>query len=543
MSMNLFSSARYRKFEKPVASFVESPFVVVCIAILVSAWCKISALGSRELWLDETFSAYVANSRFGDLIRQVTGDVHPPLYYMLLWLWVRVTGDAQTQLRMFGVVLSIFSAVAMYVLARKLLGATFGAFATALFAFSPMLFVYSLEVRMYMLSILVLVCLLPVHWKLAVEHSKAIWHVFAYGVLAALLFYVHYIGVFILLGLFVHWALASSFAWRPIARLCAAGLLTLLFIAPGIPVLLEQRAGKADLGNALRLSHRNPSALSFEDSEQSLIKPEGMAAAVKSAAAMAGFYPASSSVLLLLCAVPLGIVLAGVGFLGLVKGDQICLLFIIVMLTIGIGMVTLHSTVTRFMLPLVPLLVLALARTIQYWAALPGRRASSLAIGILILCLYAVGFFRQALIQHGRPWQNLVSAVQWSYQPGDWVIFDAEYSQVPFDYFAEQMHFHPRENGFPVSVYYWWNNQGFKGWGGPVILQSDLDQFVSILSASKQKTVWLVLYETNYYDPQDALLARLRQLGQATEIHLPPDPDTPKSQDKQTLRLVRISLN
>jgi len=74
-----------------------------------------------------------------------------------------------------------------------------------------------------------------------------------------------------------------------------------------------------------------------------------------------------------------------------------------------------------------------------------------------------------------------------------------------------------------------------------VVTQSDLDQFVSNLSASRSKTLWLVLYETYYYDPHDALLGRIRELGEATEFHLPSDPDTPDS--KESLRLIRISIN
>jgi hypothetical protein len=193
------------------------------------------------------------------------------------------------------------------------------------------------------------------------------------------------------------------------------------------------------------------------------------------------------------------------------------------------------------MLPLVPLLVLAIASTIRYGAAMPRWRRLSLAVGTLILCLYAAGFSRQAFMRHGRPWQNLVSIVQQKYRPGDQVIFDVLYSQVPFDYFARHAHFKPQESGFPFSIYDWWDKQSNKAWGGPVILQSDLDQFISGLSASKSKTLWLVLYETYYYDPHNALLARLRQLGQVTEVSLPPDRDTTSSQE--ALRLIRITIH
>jgi hypothetical protein len=142
---------------------------------------------------------------------------------------------------------------------------------------------------------------------------------------------------------------------------------------------------------------------------------------------------------------------------------------------------------------------------------------------------------------HGRPWQNLAGVLQQNYRPGDTVVFDALYAQAPFDYFARQAHFQPRETGFPLSIYDWWDKQPNEAWGGPVILRSDLDEFVTGLSASKPKTVWLVWYETYYYDPHDALLERLSQRGQVTEFRLPPDRDTTDPQE--ALRLIRVSLN
>jgi len=431
----------------------------------------------------------------------------------------------------------------MFVLARRILGANYGAFAAALFAFSPMLFVYSLEVRMYMLSIFVLICLLIAHWAVAVEQNEANWLVVAYGVLAALLFYVHYIGVFLVFGLFVHWAIASSFVWRRLKRLFVAAVLTILFVSPGIPVMLQQHAGRMQLDVALRLSHRNPSALTFGVTDQSGSEPTQLQALAKSAAATAGVYPAQSFLLLLLCAAPIAAALAGAVFLGIVKGDQASRLFLIILLATGVGIIALHGTKTRFMLPIVPLLVLALSRAIQYSAASTRWRAPSLTVGMLILCLYIGGFVRQAFIHHGHPWQNLESAVQQNYRPGDLVIFDVLYLQVPFDYFAKQSHFQPQESGFPISIYDWWDEQSFKGWGGPVIMQSDLDQYISRISESKSRSLWLVLNETYYYDPHDALLARLKQLGKVTEFSLPLDPDLHDAQDKESLRLFRISVN
>jgi uncharacterized membrane protein len=523
-----------------LASFVSSPLIFFCLVLAVSACCKLSALNSRELWLDETYSAFVAHLPFAELPRHLAGEYNPPFFYLLLWAWVRVIGDAQAQLRLFSVVLNIGSMLGMYLLARRTLGVRFGALAAALFAFSPMLFVYSLEVRSYMLAILIFICLLIVHWAVAVERREEKWLIAAYGILAALLFYSNYIRVFILMGLCIHWTIATGFVRGRIVRLCVAGLLIILLVSPGIPALLERNALKAQLAGALELSHRNPSALSFDASGQNAAKPAVIKALAKSAASMAGFYPAASPLLLLLCALPLACALAGAVYLGLVKGDELCRLFLVMALAIAAGVVALHLSATRYLLPLVPLLVLSLARAVQYWEAKPRWRVICRVAGILILCLYAAGFFRQAFMPHGRPWQNLVSTLQQNYRPGDTVVFDVLYAQAPFDYFARHANFQPQEIGFPLSIYDWWDKQKNEAWGGPVILRSGLDKFVSDLSASKPRTVWLVCYETYYYDPHDALLGRLRQLGAVTEFSLPPDRDTPDP--REALRLIRVSL-
>ena len=149
---NLSQGEGRRDFAISLASFLKSPLLLFCLVLLVSAICKLSALNSRELWLDETYSAFMAHLPLAELPRHLAGEYNPPFFYLLLWTWVRAVGDAQAQLRLFSVVLNLCAMVGMYLLARRILGARFGALAAALFAFSPMLFVYSLEVRNYMLT-------------------------------------------------------------------------------------------------------------------------------------------------------------------------------------------------------------------------------------------------------------------------------------------------------------------------------------------------------------------------------------------------------
>jgi 4-amino-4-deoxy-L-arabinose transferase-like glycosyltransferase len=521
-----------------LACFVkQSPFVLFALVFLVSACAKILLLGSRELWLDETYSAFTTHLNFRQLLHVVFGDVHPPLFSILLWLWVRLVGDAQAMLRLFSVMFNIASMILMFFLGRRILGPRFGALAAILFAFSPMLFVYSLEVRNYMLFIFVLICLLSVHWRVAVEQSRTQSLSMIYSLLAATLFYIHYVGVFVLLGLFAHWLLCSVFVRQRMVRVSIAAVLTLVFVAPGLPVALTQYHLKTHTDRELKQSSVDPSTLSYGHE----IRSKGfLGTLVRGAATVAGVYPAKSPAMLLFFALPLVCVFAGIAYLALFKGDEVCRLLGIVIAGMSVGVVLLHLGTTRYILPLVPLLVLAIARVFQFWSAFVRWKPVVLAAAALLVCIYGAGFYRQAFRHHGHPWQNVVSTVQHGYHEGDQVVFDALYAQVPFDYFAQHQGFRPKESGFPVSIYDWWSRQSFEGWSGPVVKLTDLNRFVD--TAPRSKTVWLVLYETYYYDPHEQLLQRLREKAEVTEVSLPTDPDAEVTEDDHGLRLIRVAF-
>ncbi|WP_260704162.1 glycosyltransferase family 39 protein [Edaphobacter flagellatus] len=511
------------------------------IAIFLSAWCKLSILNSRELWLDETYSAYVANLPFHHLLRFTTGDVHPQLFSIVLWGWVHLVGDAQVRLRLFSALVNICCMLAMFFLAQRVLGARWGSFASALFAFSPMLLVYSLEVRSYMLFMFAFVCALIIHWRVVIEEDDRKGLLLAYSLLLALLFYIHYLGVFFVAGLFIHWVLRKNHIRAKISSILTVGILTLLFVSPGIPLLLSQHALKVQLNRQLERSHSDPQALSFGSTGVDPNESHGIGAMARNTAVMAGFYPATSHTILLICAIPLTCALAGVVLLGLFKGDEICRLFLILSILLYGAVVAFHLGSTRYLLFLIPVLVLAMARTLQFSTTSLKWSQLGAVMGVVLLATYCAGFIRQATRPHGRPWENVVRAIQTDYQPGDKVIFDALYSQVPFDYFASHRNFHPVEAGFPIDIYTWWDMQRHTGWGGPVITQSDLNNFTSDLLPSDGKTIWLVSYETYYYDPNNALLKRLSELGHSTLVPLPENPDDHAGSNDSQLRLYRIA--
>jgi uncharacterized membrane protein len=517
-----------------------SSYLFPALVVIAGACTKLALLGSRELWLDETYSAYETHLSFRHLLHFSMGDVHPPLFAILLWVWGHLVGDTQVRLRLFSALLNIASMVVMMFLARRVLGRRFGTYAVALYTFSPMLLIYSLEVRSYMLFVLVFVCLLLVHWIVAVEGKSSRGFLIAYGALGSILFYIHYLAIFVLLGLFVHCAISSRLVRSRMQKLCAVGVMIAIITSFGLALMRHQYQLKVELDHRLRASRTDPTTLSYASSEPESSSVRHLEVALaKSSASITGVYPAKEPVMLPAFAIPVVCAFLVVAVL-VVKGDVLCRLFALVAVAVMAGAFRLHLSNVRYILPLIPLIVLATARVVQFLSDSSRWRVVGRILGVLLIVLYLAGFARQALRPRGRPWQNLVNAVEQSYRLGDKVIFDALYAQVPFDYFARHQGFHPEETGLPVSVYEWWAMQPHTAWGGPVITESDLNRFIADLSGNR--TVWLVSYESDYYDPHQKLLQRLGQMGSVIEVPLPFEPDTQASESDQGLKLIRVNL-
>src|SRR5437879_2480547 len=89
--------------------------LVSWLALAVRLW----RLGDAPLWLDEAFSWHDARQPLG-LIVGARVDVHPPLYYGLLHLWMPLAGDGEYALRFPSALLAVLAVPAAAYLARRL---------------------------------------------------------------------------------------------------------------------------------------------------------------------------------------------------------------------------------------------------------------------------------------------------------------------------------------------------------------------------------------------------------------------------------------
>ena len=109
-------------------------------------------LDGQSLWLDEGYTLRHAGhpASFGDLVQFGPQESpSPPLYYVLLHLWLRVTGVTPMAGRAFSVVCGSLTVPAFAVLLRPLIGARTALSSSLLLAVSPLHIYYSQETRPY----------------------------------------------------------------------------------------------------------------------------------------------------------------------------------------------------------------------------------------------------------------------------------------------------------------------------------------------------------------------------------------------------------
>lgn len=150
--------------------------------VAVGVGLRFWGLGAHYLTYDETFTALLARGSLADLLAAAAGDVHPPLYYLLVWAWVRLVGaSGAVALRLPSALLGAAALPLLLAVARRL-GLSRGAtlVGLALFALSPFQVHFSQDARMYpLLQAAVLAALLGAlsrrWWLLGLGLAVAVW--------------------------------------------------------------------------------------------------------------------------------------------------------------------------------------------------------------------------------------------------------------------------------------------------------------------------------------------------------------------------------
>jgi hypothetical protein len=216
------------------------PALVLAGLLVVSLVLKTRALGAA-LWMDEGLSIGIASQPLFDIPHVLRVDGSPPLYYMLLSIWMKLFGSGPAETQGLSVAVALLAIPGGLWAGWSLWGRRAGYMCAALFALNGFLTTYAQETRMYALMITLSLVVTAAYLNVFVYGRRRYLPLFA--VLLALMLYTHNWGMFVTAGLLI--GLVPIWLWtedrRPLVRSAALGFGgALLLYLPWVPTLVHQ---------------------------------------------------------------------------------------------------------------------------------------------------------------------------------------------------------------------------------------------------------------------------------------------------------------
>jgi mannosyltransferase len=228
------------RFGSRAADLVVGGAILVAL-VLVSLFLRTRAI-HVGFWIDEGLSVGIASFPLADIPGVLRQDGSPPLYYMLLHVWMDWFGTSEEATHMLSVLFSILAIPAALWGAWSLFGRRAGYAAALLAALNPFLTIYAQETRMY--SLVILLSLLATATFLHAYAFGRRAYVPAFSLSLVLLLYTHNWALFFILGTVVALGVIARDAAGRRRRLLVDAAIgygaALVVYAPWIPTLVEQ---------------------------------------------------------------------------------------------------------------------------------------------------------------------------------------------------------------------------------------------------------------------------------------------------------------
>ncbi len=487
--------ARLEEIFSPRSWLLEVATILVLTVIGLMFRVRGLVVPIRGLWIDEVFSIWLAKHSPWSAVQVIASiDQHPPLYVLLLHFWL-LPRDDPWWTRLFSVLLGTATIPAAALLGRAAGGRRLGLIAACLVAFSPELVRYSQEARMYALVVF-LACLGTFFLIRAIERrARSDW--LGFGTATVLLAYTHNIALFLIpaQAAFVFWKTRHDLPARRAYLVTLAGVGVLWL--PWAPILLHQAAGVIQ-----RFWTSAPTLFSIG---QTIL--DFLVAFPPEAATVAGLRVPLGAL-----GLGLAIPLCALGLLGLLAGaSRYRLLFLaIFLIPIAIDLilsiwrpifeerVLLYTTLGALML-------------IALGIAAPRRRIVSALLLVPALWLYLVSLNNYDATFRKELWQSSAAFVAEHARPGDLILFNATWTQLPFDYYYQRLHGPPLlEHGLPVDLF-------DRGVLEPEMLATDVPTIARLTSG--QQHVWVLLSHDWYNDPHHLIRPAMRALFSQESVY------------------------
>jgi mannosyltransferase len=126
------------------------------VVMLAGFFLRIYRLDAQGFWTDEAWSHLIASLDMPGILEYSRQPYqHPPVYYYLLSVWMRLAGDSEFSMRFLSLFFSVLTVPLAYWFARRWFSSALARWSIILAAVSPFTVIYAQEARMYIVVLCV----------------------------------------------------------------------------------------------------------------------------------------------------------------------------------------------------------------------------------------------------------------------------------------------------------------------------------------------------------------------------------------------------
>lgn len=487
--------------------------VALLAIVAVGAILRFYALGAKTIWLDEAFSIWIANHPLAEIFPWLIRiDHHPPLYYVSLHFWQALFGDIQGPVRALSALCGTLAIPVFYLATRRLFNTPTALIATLILALSPFHVRFAQEARMYALLTLAAAGVLYFTARLLTEtlgqSRRSTW--IGLGVCQAAAMLNHNTATVLLplalnvsgLGILflvrrgrLHASLVGLTDPRFFRRwLGGQAVAVLLWLPWALPFVIQARVVDHEfwlqpptLGTILDTFHNFNLAFlpgwlrlgSLWDLLFWLLAAWGVYALRRS--------PDRAGLLLGLFLIP-------------ILGE----LLVSLRRPIFYDRTLIYTTLPYYMLVAVGIRDLVAPADARQ--APRARRIGGAAALAAIVLLSALSIYTYFAYFQKEGWDQAAAYVAHEVEPGDLVLFNATWVQIPFEYYFRHFDTGAALRGLPVNLF-------DRGVLEPKMTEGDVPHLAELIEGRDQ--VWLVYSHDWYTDPAQIIP---RELGQRMKL-------------------------
>lgn len=175
---------------------INNKFIILFFILMIGIFLRVYDLNTESLWLDEGFSITYAKLNLYKIF--FLRENNPPLYFIILHLWINLFGDSEFSVRFLSVLFGSSSIFMMYKVSKQIFDKDVGIFSSLLLCLSVFHIHYSQEARTYSLTVLLTLLSMYFFTKYLKKRSNTI--LFAYILSSTFLIYSHIYGIFIIIS-------------------------------------------------------------------------------------------------------------------------------------------------------------------------------------------------------------------------------------------------------------------------------------------------------------------------------------------------------